>query len=283
MYRHTSVLMFACPKCDHEIADRVDVPLPDWSGDNADERMTSADDYVDCPNCNESYLVNIDNMDGTVFAALADHQSTKVSAGDAELESDEEWYDPPFVEETVEQLGLNLGHTLNEIRDLLALRGDPKRSTLINRMAFVQLCGSLEAYLQDTLLSHVLADAKVLEKLVMGDKLLVSETVTLADLLRDPAILRKRVRRYLQEQLYHNLAKVAVLYKIAFEIELFSNANLKKRMHTAMSHRHDCVHRNGHDIEGQPKIITVDYVLEFAQDVEDMKNRIEAGLLFDEF
>ncbi len=53
--------------------------------------------------------------------------------------------------------------------------------------------------------------------------------------------------------IYHNLATVDVLYKIALGIGILDLATDRKSMFDAVLLRHDCVHRNGADDEGRPR------------------------------
>jgi hypothetical protein len=60
------------------------------------------------------------------------------------------------------------------------------------------------------------------------------------------------VKEHLQGVLYHNLAKVAVLYRLALQVDIWPDKQTQNELFFAVSRRHDYVHRNGNDKDGNP-------------------------------
>lgn len=95
----------------------------------------------------------------------------------------------------------------------------------------------------------------------------------------DPAILERKVRDHLRGILYHNLAKVDVLYNIALGIRILNLAPDKVGLFNAVKLRHDCVHRNGLDKDGKELVaFTKSFLSETADLIRDFVESIEKAV-----
>jgi hypothetical protein len=135
--------------------------------------------------------------------------------------------------------------------DLLADYGSEDGAHLVNRMIFSHQVTALEAYLGDTLTKAVLADRAAMARLMRNDAELSKERFSLAEIASDPGLVEAKVREYLRSILYHNLAKVDFLYRTALGIRILGLVRDKALLFKAIMQRHDCVHRNGIDKNGQ--------------------------------
>ncbi|EXI84546.1 MAG: hypothetical protein AW11_03843 [Candidatus Accumulibacter regalis] len=158
--------------------------------------------------------------------------------------------------------------------DLLADFGGNDGDHLLNRMIFSQQITALESYLGDTLRKAVLADKAAMTRLMTKDQELSKERFSLADIAKTPDIVENKIRDYLRSILYHNLPQVNFLYSAALQVGILVLAQDKAGLLKAILLRHDCVHRNGFDKDGEKlTIFTKDYV----QGIADLiKNFVEA-------
>jgi len=79
--------------------------------------------------------------------------------------------------------------------------------------------------------------------------------------------------------LYHNLAKVDVLYNIAFGVRILNLASDKPTLFKAVMLRHDCVHRNGFDKNGNElKVFTKAFVQDAADLIKVFVENIEKAV-----
>lgn len=92
----------------------------------------------------------------------------------------------------------------------------------------------MEAYLGDTLINHVMADAAAMQRLINQDDDLTKEKFTLAEIAKDPGLVERRVREHLRSILYHNLAKVDVLYNIALGVRILNLASDRSSLFKAI-------------------------------------------------
>lgn len=152
---------------------------------------------------------------------------------------------------------------------------------LLTRMIFAQQISALEAYLCDTLLNEVTKSTEVRDRLLKDDKELKVAHVSLLEIARKPDIVNELVRKHLQGILYHNLQKVAALYKIALHFEIWPDSETKELMHQAIRYRHDCVHRNGRNLDGEElTVLNQQYVTDILSTMLKLVSHIEKHLPF---
>lgn len=171
--------------------------------------------------------------------------------------------------------------------DLLADHGKDNGGHLLNRMVFSHQVTALEAYLGDTLLKEVMADTGAMQRLIDQDDDLAKEKFTLAEISKEAGLVERKVREHLRSILYHNLAKVDVLYNIALGFRILTLAGDKKSLFKAVLLRHDCVHRNGFDKDGNELKVftkafvqnTADLIKSFVEDIEKAVRAQSAGRL----
>jgi hypothetical protein len=82
-------------------------------------------------------------------------------------------------------------------------------------MVFAHQVTALEAYLGDSLINAVKIDPNVVQRPTAKVPELTSEKFTLAEILKDPGLLQRKVLEFLRFTLYHNLEKVDSLYNYA--------------------------------------------------------------------
>lgn len=163
--------------------------------------------------------------------------------------------------------------------DLLADHGKDHGGFLLNRMVFSQQVTALEAYLGDTLISAVMSDAAAMQRLIEQDEKLVKEKFSLVEISKEPTLVERKVREHLRSILYHNLAKVDVLYNIALGIRILEEAKDSVSLLKAVTLRHDCVHRNGFDKDGNElQVFTKQFVQDTADLIRDFVESIERAI-----
>jgi hypothetical protein len=126
-----------------------------------------------------------------------------------------------------------------------------------------------------------MADKAAMQRLIDQDDDLAKEKFTLTDISKDPGLVERKVREHLRYVLYHNLAKVDVLYNIGLGVRILNLTSDKSSLFKAVMLRHDCVHRNGFDKEGNElKVFTKSFVQGTADlikvFVEDIEKAVQA-------
>lgn len=163
-----------------------------------------------------------------------------------------------------------------ETGDMLADQGKEGGDRLINRLMFSHQVTALETYLGDTLINYVMWDADAMQRLLDRDDELSKQKFTLNEVRKEPSLVERKVREYLRGMLYHNLAKVDVLYGMAFGFRILQVTSKQDELFKAVMLRHDCVHRNGLDKDGNRLTIftrefvsgTADLIRAFVESIE---------------
>ncbi len=169
--------------------------------------------------------------------------------------------------------------SFQESMDLLAKSGSNYGGHLINRLVFSQQVTALEAYLGDTLKNEVFRDQIAMQRLVDQDDDLKKEKFTLTEISNDPRLVEQKVREHLRGIMYHNLARVDVLYRIAFGFRILHLTPDRSSLFAAVLLRHDCVHRNGSDKDGQVlEVFTKTFVRKTADLIRDLVQSIEQAI-----
>ena len=240
--------------------------------------MTAEDDVdVACRECSEEFLGHVFNSGGHCDITLNDYPDVKVDAGHAYYDGppdDEDWVD---FDTPRNPYGIFMDSYYESTFLLGEYGGDG--TSLVNRMVFGQQLSALEAYLSDTLINGVTEDPAVLTAMLEKDKDLEKQKFTLAQVAADPTLVGKTVKNHLRGVLYHNLPKVDALYSIAFDIQIFDllGEDKKTKLLQAVNYRHDCVHRNGHDAEGNRlDVFTKEYVGDIANLISQLVKDIQA-------
>ena len=217
------------------------------------------------------YPVGIENYQNT---DAGDHEVVNDFSYGLEQEEPEpdEWLDYTVPNDPFTIFMSSYHHT----GDLLADYGKDHGGFLLNRMVFSHQITAMEAYLSDTLINAVMGNAAAMQRLIKHDDELVKEKFTLVEISKEPTLVERKVREYLRSIMYHNLAKVDVLYNIALGIRILNEAKDKESLFKAVTLRHDCVHRNGFDKDGiELQVFTKQFVQDRADLIRDFVERIE--------
>ncbi|MCF6302501.1 MAG: hypothetical protein L3J13_04780 [Devosiaceae bacterium] len=187
----------------------------------------------------------------------------------------EDWFEYETPEKPFEIFVSSIRDAENILKKFGGVTGDD----LINRMVFSQLISAMEAYLSDTLINHVTGNVLATKRLLTQDKELKKQKFSLDVINKTPDLVAKMVREYLIKILYHNLAKVYYLYDIALDIEIFDTKADNSTLFESIEYRHDCIHRNGFDKDGNKLMVfTINYVENTTKLIKSLVRKIESEL-----
>jgi hypothetical protein len=113
------------------------------------------------------------------------------------------------------------------------------------RMLYSSAITALETYLCDAFQQNVIHDNSCIKRLLESVPELKDRKIPFSELLdSDP---RERVGEYLSDIVWHNLAKIRLLYRSVLDIEFPTDS---APVYRAIAVRHDLVHRNGRTKSG---------------------------------
>lgn len=134
---------------------------------------------------------------------------------------------------------------------------DRKLSLTMARILFATAITSMETYLSDTFINRVVDSEDFLRRCVETDSEFKNRRLDLADIFKRKEALQSEVKIYLADVLFHNLAKVRLMYKSVLGVEFPADlAPIFKAIET----RHDIVHRGGKTKSGALASVTVEEV-----------------------
>ena len=146
---------------------------------------------------------------------------------------------------------------------------------LFYRMLFAQVITIMETYFSDCFISRVLNDNDILRKYLettpeFGEKKIpLSETLSAAD------NMQSTIKKQLSDVIWHNIGKVKNMYRDTLEVSFPSDlADIYKSINT----RHDIVHRNGRNKDGEEVVVTAKVVYDLLQSIKQLEANIESQL-----
>lgn len=251
------IIRFECPECGKDAL----IPLqfePVWTGENPATPEVQ-DVMIECPHCGKKLKGHAWATPSASSVEFIDYPDTLVEAMTPTLRGvEDDWddYDVPADPYSI------FNASMAESRFLLDQHGGDGAS-LLNRMVFAHYISAIEAFLADTIINAVQEDGEALRQLIQQDSNLRARKFSLAQISASPSLIKDTVRTRLREELWHRLRIANSLYKASFDIDILAllgknTAIVEQAIHL----RHDCVHRNGRDKDGNAlAAFTKDYVI----------------------
>lgn len=124
------------------------------------------------------------------------------------------------------------------------------------KMTYSYMVTLMETCLSDMIKSLVLEDEIYLKNAIGNITDLKKRQLSLADVFRTEDVVKKVVLQTLSDYLYHNVEKVVPLYSAVLGEKTPDNVRSEMPHLIAITKlRHDIVHRNGNDKEGNPVLL----------------------------
>lgn len=168
---------------------------------------------------------------------------------------------------------------LEELRKILSSNNLDDNSMLL-KMTYVHTITLMEAYLSDTLIDNSEKDA-FLQKSVEGNTDLKNQTFPMNEIYKRFANVKQALKGVLLGVIYHDLGKVIKLYQAHLGVLLFEDKDGKdpnRMLFGAVKMRHNFVHRNGKDKNGNTTTVTLDNVKHLMTVVDALCIRVETQL-----
>ena len=137
--------------------------------------------------------------------------------------------------------------TINEIKTILKSHIDPQVTHTTYKMLHVHVVTAMETYLGDSLKSTVLRNETYIANAAKNLDELTKRKFKLEDFISESDFVAKIVLQQLCKYLYHDVARVMVFYKATLDFHCAYNL---KNIIEITTIRHDLVHRNGKDNDG---------------------------------
>lgn len=259
---------YECPHCGHVNKDTFSVPAPDFMAETHHDSVNQ--DYSDaiCEECEQEYNVILTNgfYGGCGEIENVDNIIDIVENIPGE---DDEYYDKLLFKET---------HSGTE-KTIEAIEKLPQEiKDNLYRLLYANIISKLEAFLCDTIVNYVLSSEAHKRWFVQKYAPLADQKFQMSAIYAKYESLDKIIKSALTSIVYHDIKLVRKLYKKVADIELPNT----KAIEDAIAIRHDIVHRNGKDKEGNLHTVTKtdveilsDHVLDFIYEVDSLMSAKE--------
>lgn len=254
-------LKFPCPSCGNIVEDFFSVPQPDLLAETHADSVNSDSVDVVCEHCGHEMTVDLYTGFYGGNGEIEGVEDGSIEVDEYYPEEDDEYYEQQLYEATHTEIE----RALDSIEDL----NDGVKQFLY-RLLYANVITSMETFLGETLKREVLRDENSLRKFVETYKPFKSISMNLSDLYVKKENMPAFVNMTLCELLYHDLRKIKPIYRDALDIDLGDVTELYK----AVLVRHDLVHRNGKNHEGEDHTITEEMVRELQTKVKALMESV---------
>ena len=258
------VLKFVCPFCGEENeTDALYIPTPDFSAETHHDSVNSEDYEHQCHKCDHLFEITLNNGFYGGDGDISDIDDGISVEEDFPEEDYEEEYKSVFFDEHVRE-------TIDVLDKIEVL--DESSKKLLYRTLYANVISSMEAYLSDRLIQKVLSSEETKRHFVENFKDFEDVKISLSDIYENIENIESRIKKSLREIIYHHLPRIRNIYKSTLNIDLGDISDLMK----CVSIRHDIVHRNGKDKDGNLQVINKNDVEELATKVTEFIRNIES-------
>lgn len=170
-----------------------------------------------------------------------------------------------------------LNQNLSDIKHLC--HSDINKTIDFNLMVMLHshIISSFESYLSFTFTQKVMKDRKYKIRLIECESNFNKMKFSFSDFYVIQDSLDQRIKEHLDNIIFHNLKNTVPLFKGVLGYE-FNKEDLEW-LGSAISLRHDCVHRAGHDLSGNKISISRADILKLIEKVSDLAKDIESSLI----
>lgn len=256
-----------CPECGKINEIIVCPPQADLSADTHSDSMRNDSVESECSDCEFEFEIDLANGicggDGNIINIPDEN-----FLGSEDIFEDDGWDDIPddfyltFLNPNVQELR----KAIENIEPL-----DEQTRNLLYRNLYANVISCLEAYLSDTAIKRIQKNPEDKRRFVETSPRFKNEKFNMSQIYQKYEALDKIILIQLRAIIWHKLEVVGHLYKDTFNVGLGDI----KPMLQAIAVRHDVVHRNGHDKEGNATVVDKQMVIDLIEDVSNFINNIE--------
>ena len=259
---------YECPHCGHVNKDTFSVPAPDLLAETHHDSINQDFSDAICEECEQEYNVILTNGFYGGYGEIEDVDNV-IDVEEHIPGEDDEYYDKLLFKETHSD-------TEKAIEAIEKLPQEIKGN--LYRLLYANIISKLEAFLCDTIVNYVLSCETHKRRFVQNYEPLATQKFQMSAIYAKYECLDTIIRGSLSRIVYHNIELVRKLYKKVANIELPNT----KLVEEAITIRHDIVHRNGKDKDGNSHFVTridvemlSDHVLDFIYEVDSLMSAKE--------
>ena len=244
-------IVFRCPKCNKVCTAKLGVPAPDFTAETHHDSINIQYDECYCENCDSTYNAELSTG---FYGGICEIFDIDGVLDYKEIYDNEDYtYNRELFDECYDEIA----KLLDTIEPL-----DNQSKEVLYRLLYANIITRMETFLADTLKSYVLSSEKNIRFFTENYKPFQKELVPLSDIHKRVDNQPSCVRQVLDSLMYHDLPKIKQIYKV-LNVDIGNIGDLAK----AVIIRHDIVHRNGKDKDGNQRLITREMIEELSSKV----------------
>lgn len=168
---------------------------------------------------------------------------------------------------------------LSNLKSLLTIKLDMNLESILNRQIFISVISTMETFLFEVFISTTINETEYLKKFISTHPAFKQSKFELRDIFTEYDRIEETAKKIMLDTIYHNLPSVSNMYKDTFGIT-FPPIN---EVYKYVMLRHDLVHRNGKDKDGNPVPISDKDIIEMMDKISAFIFEIAKSLGIDEF
>ncbi|WP_374087998.1 hypothetical protein [Methylomicrobium lacus] len=261
-------ITFSC-QCGAFVDETITCDGPDVDPENDPASLRDYWETISCEGCGKDY-------DTHIVCTLSDTNIFVPNVVDLNFDVHKLFEQEDVVSEIESTRQLDVYRKVST--DVISLLRHPHPAEVqatLNNMLFAQVVTATEAYLSSSFISTVVNDDALIRRLVETDPELAKRQFSLREIFTQWEDLKRLVARYLRDLIFHDLKKVKPMYLFVLDIDFGDVAWLFK----AIIVRHDCVHRNGFDKDGNQQKIESGAIIELVKQCTHLVAEIEEQLI----
>jgi len=272
------IVRFTCDECGNEVeSEEIGIPTPNFAAEKASDSHNENEGGAVCGECGKDFNVYVYAGYADGYVEINDVDDDSISVEEIVDEKELEYYMNEQIDAIVQSLNYisQFDKELNNLRKLNETDlGDSQLQETLQRQIFSGAITCLEDYLSTTLIQRVLSDETIFKDFVKTFKKFKDRKFDLSDLYEKVDAIEDIVKQELVDIIYHDLPKVRGIYQDTLKI----NFPVIKDIMKIITNRHDMVHRNGKNKEGEKIEISQDVVTDVIEKVEKFVKEVESEL-----
>lgn len=176
---------------------------------------------------------------------------------------------------TISQYCQNFSGAISDIEAMLSLTIPSPQQTVFLRLIYANVITALETYLGDAFVNNVMAKPELLRTLVETTPEFKNSKISLSEIFKEHDDIQSKVEKHLAKILWHRLHDVSSMYKYTLNVNFPRDTG---DIYNAIKIRHDIVHRNGKNKDGNEIILMPDDVRALIQKTETLVNHIDLAI-----
>jgi hypothetical protein len=272
------IVSFVCDKCENNVtSEEIGIPSPNFEAEKASDSYGDNFGYAVCEKCGKDFTVSVYAGWADGYIDIDDVDDESISIESIVDEDELDYYMSQQIETIIQSANfiVQFSAEIENLKNLndIDLKNVDLQETL-QRQIYSGVITCLEDYLSTTLIQKVLNDDDDFKQFVKTFKSIKNRKFDLSEIYEKMDGLQDIVKKELVEVIYHDLPKVRGMYKDTLGIEFPKIEDLMK----IVNNRHDMVHRNGKNKDGEKIEISREVVAEVINKVDNFVKEVENQL-----